>query len=166
MAALELVKDGQKKGIDVSIILPSLTNSLRSPKGTWGRFRAEGEGPLADGSITTRNDTSRLTDRTVSTTSARLRLKMASASMVSLHGTACGFIVFARYQIPRRVEMESDMGGEMGGEMYRGRAALTSVRCHKPSAGANATFHSLDTRPSGEGGAVFKVGEPLGWFDY
>lgn len=40
------------------------------------------------------------------------------------------------------------------------------VRCHLSSPGAKPTFHSLDTRPSQEGGAVFKTGEPLGWFDY
>lgn len=40
------------------------------------------------------------------------------------------------------------------------------VRCHKASPSANPTFHSIDTRPSEEGGAVFKTGEQLGWFDY
>ncbi|WVQ95390.1 hypothetical protein IAU59_002487 [Kwoniella sp. CBS 9459] len=40
------------------------------------------------------------------------------------------------------------------------------VRCNKAGTGNKATFHSIDTRPSGEGGAVFKTGEPLNWFDY
>ncbi|OCF35939.1 hypothetical protein I317_00460 [Kwoniella heveanensis CBS 569] len=40
------------------------------------------------------------------------------------------------------------------------------VRCNKAGTGNKATFHSIDTRPSEEGGAVFKTGEPLSWFDY
>ncbi|WVF67843.1 hypothetical protein IAT40_002604 [Kwoniella sp. CBS 6097] len=40
------------------------------------------------------------------------------------------------------------------------------VRCNKAGTGNKATFHSVDTRPSEEGGAVFKTGEPLNWFDY
>ena len=46
--------------------------------------------------------------------------------------------------------------------------SLTSltVRCHKASSTAAATFHSIDTRPSGEGGAVFRTGDLLSWFDY
>lgn len=42
---------------------------------------------------------------------------------------------------------------------------INIVRCHKPHSGA-ANFHSLDTRASENGGAVFKTGDPLGWFDY
>lgn len=45
-------------------------------------------------------------------------------------------------------------------------SSCSTVRCHKASATAKATFHALDTRPSEEGGAVFKTGEALGWFDY
>lgn len=43
---------------------------------------------------------------------------------------------------------------------------IQAVRCHKAGPTADPTFHSIDTRPSEEGGAVFNTGEPLGWFDY
>lgn len=47
-----------------------------------------------------------------------------------------------------------------------GLLAERQVRCHKASALAKPTFHSLDTRPEDQGGAVFALGEPLVWFDY
>lgn len=67
--------------------------------------------------------------------------------MVSYNVTVCtGYFVL--HKVPHRTQADD------------------SVRCHKPAAGGKATFHSLDTRPGVEGGAVFKTGEPLGWFDY
>ncbi|WWC92506.1 uncharacterized protein L201_007465 [Kwoniella dendrophila CBS 6074] len=40
------------------------------------------------------------------------------------------------------------------------------VRVHKAGSGNAPLFHSIDTRPSEEGGAIFVTGGPLGWFDY
>lgn len=49
---------------------------------------------------------------------------------------------------------------------YTFSSANTLVRCHKASATAPAYLHSIDTRPGSEGGAIFKTGEELKWFDY
>lgn len=40
------------------------------------------------------------------------------------------------------------------------------VRCHKASAGAKPHFHTIDTRPGSEGGAIFQTGAELTWFNY
>lgn len=40
------------------------------------------------------------------------------------------------------------------------------VRVHKASSSAPPHFHSIDTRPGSEGGAIFKTGGELHWFDY
>ncbi|WWD20870.1 hypothetical protein CI109_105347 [Kwoniella shandongensis] len=58
------------------------------------------------------------------------------------------------------------IGVEYIGEIEIEAGKSIHVRAHKASPSHPATFHSLDTRPSDEGGAVFKTGEPLGWFDY
>jgi hypothetical protein len=50
--------------------------------------------------------------------------------------------------------------------IYDAWLVLIAVRCHKASPTSKATYHALDTRPGEEGGAVFKTGEALGWFDY
>ncbi|WWC72749.1 uncharacterized protein I206_106713 [Kwoniella pini CBS 10737] len=49
---------------------------------------------------------------------------------------------------------------------YIGEIEIENVRVHKAGLGNSPTFHSIDTRPSEEGGAVFKTGDPLKWFDY
>lgn len=58
------------------------------------------------------------------------------------------------------------MGIEYFGEIEIEEGKCIHVRCHKASPTAKATYHALDTRPGEEGGAVFKTGEALGWFDY
>ncbi|WVO12700.1 hypothetical protein L204_100308 [Cryptococcus depauperatus] len=52
------------------------------------------------------------------------------------------------------------------GEIEIEQGKSIHVRAHKAGPGNAPTFHSIDTRPSNEGGAVFKTGEPLAWFDY
>ncbi|WVR08760.1 hypothetical protein IAU60_005818 [Kwoniella sp. DSM 27419] len=58
------------------------------------------------------------------------------------------------------------LGVEYFGEIEIEDGKSIHVRCHKAGPGNEPTFHSLDTRPSVEGGAVFSTSEPLGWFDY
>ncbi|KAK4688770.1 hypothetical protein P7C73_g1349, partial [Tremellales sp. Uapishka_1] len=70
------------------------------------------------------------------------------------------------YHPLRYFTVKRPMGVEYFGEIEIEEGKCIHVRCHKAAPGTPATFHSLDTRPNEEGGAVFATGEPLGWFDY
>jgi hypothetical protein len=66
-------------------------------------------------------------------------------------------------------EVEIESGKSIHSEQYRladMTTAESTVRCHKASATAAPRFHSIDTRPGSEGGAIFKTGGDLHWFDY
>ncbi|TYJ57298.1 hypothetical protein B9479_002031 [Cryptococcus floricola] len=57
-------------------------------------------------------------------------------------------------------------GTDYIGEVEIEEGKSIHIRAHKAGAAHTPTFHSIDTRPSDEGGAVFKTGEALVWFDY
>ncbi|ORY28012.1 hypothetical protein BCR39DRAFT_536228 [Naematelia encephala] len=70
------------------------------------------------------------------------------------------------YHPKRYFTVDRPMGVDYIGEIEIEQDKSIHVRCHKPSVDGKPTFHSLDTRPTVESGAVFKTGGPLGWFDY
>ncbi|ORX40852.1 hypothetical protein BD324DRAFT_647757 [Kockovaella imperatae] len=70
------------------------------------------------------------------------------------------------YHPLRYFTVQRPMGEDFIGEVELEAGRCIHIRCHKASPTTEATFHSIDTRPSEEGGAIFTTGEPLGWFDY
>ena len=57
------------------------------------------------------------------------------------------------------------LGGNAPQKIWTHKLTRT-VRVHKASVSAKPTFHSIDTRPGAEGGAIYNTGDALVWFDY
>ncbi|KAL7423033.1 hypothetical protein Q5752_002332 [Cryptotrichosporon argae] len=70
------------------------------------------------------------------------------------------------YHPLRYLTVQRPYGTDYIGEIEIEDGKAVHIRVHVPAPGAEPIFHSLDTRPSAEGGAVFATGEPLSWFDY
>ncbi|EIW66262.1 hypothetical protein TREMEDRAFT_74773 [Tremella mesenterica DSM 1558] len=71
------------------------------------------------------------------------------------------------YYHPKRFfKVHRPMGIDYIGEIEIEAGKSIHVRCHKAGAGGKTTFHSIDTRPGEEHGAVFVTGEPIKWFEY
>ncbi|RSH87035.1 hypothetical protein EHS25_003523 [Saitozyma podzolica] len=70
------------------------------------------------------------------------------------------------YHPQRYFTVHRPMGTDYIGEVEIEEGKCIHIRCHKANGASHATFHSIDTRPGSEGGAVFTKGERLGWFDY
>jgi len=70
------------------------------------------------------------------------------------------------YHPIRYFTVHRPMGIDYFGEVEIEEGKSIHIRCHKASPSAKATFHSIDTRPGQEKGAVFKTGEPLLKFEY
>ncbi|WWC65028.1 uncharacterized protein I303_107642 [Kwoniella dejecticola CBS 10117] len=70
------------------------------------------------------------------------------------------------YHPLRYFTVNRPLGVDYIGEIEIEEGKSIHVRVHKAGSGNAPVFHSIDTRPSDEGGAVFKTGEPLAWFDY
>ncbi|WVQ86224.1 hypothetical protein IAT38_008392 [Cryptococcus sp. DSM 104549] len=95
---------------------------------------------------------------------ARHGLKeVAALDLVGADGVKKGI----QYYHPLRyLTVTRPTGVDYIGEIEIEEGKSIHVRAHKAGPGNPATYHSLDTRPGEDGGAVFNTGEPLVWFDY
>ncbi|WRT70884.1 uncharacterized protein IL334_007883 [Kwoniella shivajii] len=89
--------------------------------------------------------------------------EVASLELVGPDGIKKGI---SYYHPLRYFVVTRPLGLDYIGEIEIEDGKSIHVRVHKAGSGNAPLFHSLDTRPSQEGGAVFKTGEPLSWFDY
>ncbi|WWC98345.1 hypothetical protein V866_005236 [Kwoniella sp. B9012] len=89
--------------------------------------------------------------------------EVASLDLVGPDGIKKGI---SYYHPLRYFTVTRPLGVDYIGEIEIEEGKSIHVRVHKAGSGNTPLFHSIDTRPSEEGGAVFKTGEPLGWFDY
>ncbi|KAK1923277.1 hypothetical protein DB88DRAFT_494466 [Papiliotrema laurentii] len=89
--------------------------------------------------------------------------EVAALDLVQEGGTKKGI---SYYHPKRYFKVHRPIGIDYIGEIEIEPGKSIHVRVHKAGTGGKPSFHSIDTRPSAEGGAVFNTGEPLHWFNY